>query len=482
VTNYNRENTPVYDMSRYGVTPNGVDNTAIVQAVFNMLKVTGGTMVFPYGDWAFYLDVSGMTKPVFIEGNGSTFRPYTATPTQSCVVFCNNTGYTVSSAGTPLAQGSATAAGVPTFRNCIISAQLYSGGTVTGDVNCAVAYYGGQSGRFWQCQINAGKVAACYIWWGQYNEFWSTAFYNASLNATSAGLILDGYGTGTGSNEVELNRCVFQGNAIGLWVRGAFKTRVHQCNFQGNGTAYPYGVGAVAYGVICLDQDGSGLGCVAPDIDAGWFEVNYAPHIIEGPSGVCTSPRIRNCSFFGTTPYLCKIQTTYCSDWVITDCEQYGATMVCSISGGSNTAPKFTFHGNNFIPTTLSFPSASPFADLDMHFAGTYTGTLTGCTTSPTTTCKYSVDGNSFTIMVPTLNATSNVDTCTITGGPNVLNSASSAVCAVAGFIANGGDLTASAYVSGGVITFGIAGNTTAFNTSGSKGTTCANVILGTFY
>lgn len=49
---------------------------------------------------------------------------------------------------------------------------------------------------------------------------------------------------------------------------------------------------------------------------------------------------------------------------------------------------------------------------------GTFTATLTGCTTSPTVTATYSVTNNVVTLNIPELRATSNTTACTITGAP----------------------------------------------------------------
>lgn len=49
---------------------------------------------------------------------------------------------------------------------------------------------------------------------------------------------------------------------------------------------------------------------------------------------------------------------------------------------------------------------------------GTFTATLTGCTTSPTATATYSKSNNVVTLHIPSLSATSNTTACTITGAP----------------------------------------------------------------
>ena len=49
-------------------------------------------------------------------------------------------------------------------------------------------------------------------------------------------------------------------------------------------------------------------------------------------------------------------------------------------------------------------------------FNGSFTGTLTGCTTSPTGTFYYSIANNVVTLSIPRLTGTSNTTSCTITG------------------------------------------------------------------
>jgi hypothetical protein len=55
---------------------------------------------------------------------------------------------------------------------------------------------------------------------------------------------------------------------------------------------------------------------------------------------------------------------------------------------------------------------------------GTFTATLTGCTTSPTVTATYVISGNTVTLVVPTLTGTSNSTSCTITGLPAAIQAA----------------------------------------------------------
>lgn len=55
------------------------------------------------------------------------------------------------------------------------------------------------------------------------------------------------------------------------------------------------------------------------------------------------------------------------------------------------------------------------------NYTGSFTGTLTGCTTSPTGTIKYSVNGDVVTLEIPAITGTSNTTSATITGMPSSL-------------------------------------------------------------
>jgi hypothetical protein len=248
--------SPVYDMARYGISPDGADNTAIVQAVFNMVKTTGGTMSFPCGDWAFYLDISGTGNlPVYIEGNGSTFRPYTSSPPNSAVVYASNSAYASSNV---------------TFRNCGFTARKY-GSMTTGDVDYCIYLYR-TSALFWSSSFSYGTDAAVYIFFGQYSEFWSCTFAAATATGTSAGCILDSDGLAASTNEVLFNRCKFFSNSNGLVLKGAQMTRVRDCTIQGTVSGGTAG--------IVLATDSTGSDCGGTLIEGCWFELNASAHIV----------------------------------------------------------------------------------------------------------------------------------------------------------------------------------------------------------
>jgi hypothetical protein len=62
--------------------------------------------------------------------------------------------------------------------------------------------------------------------------------------------------------------------------------------------------------------------------------------------------------------------------------------------------------------------NAAPLTSVGVVTSGSYTGTLTGCTTAPTVTITWLKSGNLVTQSIPSQSCTSNATTFTITGGP----------------------------------------------------------------
>jgi hypothetical protein len=113
---------------------------------------------------------------------------------------------------------------------------------------------------------------------------------------------------------------------------------------------------------------------------------------------------------------------------------------------------------------------------LPAYTTGSYTGTLTGCTTSPTATIKYSKIGNVVTIYVPTVNATSNSAALTITGGPAAIQPVSQVMVplAIGALFDSGSGFQSNAvFISAGSSTIQFMKNasTGGFSNSGAKGT-----------
>jgi hypothetical protein len=112
---------------------------------------------------------------------------------------------------------------------------------------------------------------------------------------------------------------------------------------------------------------------------------------------------------------------------------------------------------------------------LELYEEGTYTATLTGCTTSPTATVSYVRNGKSVVLRIANFLATSNTTACTITGAPAHLFPTTATTIPIAAIqdntlnhpgqidISTGGVWTLSFYST-------ISNLTGTFTNSGSKG------------
>lgn len=102
---------------------------------------------------------------------------------------------------------------------------------------------------------------------------------------------------------------------------------------------------------------------------------------------------------------------------------------------------------------------------------GSFTGTLTGCTTSPTGSIIWIKTGNIVTLTIPSITGTSNSTSCTVTGIPTRLQP-SAARTVTGSYQDNGISAIGLFQISNtGVLTiFNAAGNSAFFTGSGTKG------------
>lgn len=104
-----------------------------------------------------------------------------------------------------------------------------------------------------------------------------------------------------------------------------------------------------------------------------------------------------------------------------------------------------------------------------------FTGTLTGCTTSPTGTIKYTLNGDLCALDIPAISATSNTTACTITGMPQYLWPANT-VTLVGECTDNGVTAISKITIStAGVITL-FFGTSATFTNAGTKGVAAGGV------
>ena len=112
-----------------------------------------------------------------------------------------------------------------------------------------------------------------------------------------------------------------------------------------------------------------------------------------------------------------------------------GTRMTASTTIGVGAATPSTSGVGITFPATFS--NSTNANTLDDYQEGSYTGTLTGCTTSPTTTVYYTKNGNIVHLnnLSVGITGTSNAGTLRITGMPSLIRPANSSKAAVQGGI-----------------------------------------------
>lgn len=134
--------------------------------------------------------------------------------------------------------------------------------------------------------------------------------------------------------------------------------------------------------------------------------------------------------------------------------------------------------------TNLKRPTNTPTTVINSRFGGatyssgengSFTATLTGCTTSPTATFSYTIQGRTVTLNFAALTATSNSTAATVTGLPSILWPLTART--VIGFISDNGTKKVSPLTVGvdGVIT--LTNNGDVFTAAGTKGVQSAFTV-----
>jgi hypothetical protein len=126
----------------------------------------------------------------------------------------------------------------------------------------------------------------------------------------------------------------------------------------------------------------------------------------------------------------------------------------------------------------VTFGNASP-TNLNAYQEGTFTATITGCTTSPTGTASYVLIGKSVTLILPAITATSNATTFTYTGLPAGIQPTTTqniAIKEVSNNVIAYDDGTVQVGASG-TITFRKSASASGWTNSGTKGLAIATTI-----
>lgn len=166
-----------------------------------------------------------------------------------------------------------------------------------------------------------------------------------------------------------------------------------------------------------------------------------------------------------------------------TDVRNFGSGVVLSSVGGvrgsqirgCSTGVTFTSGStavlgvdNTFISNTTNVVNNSGGSAIA---PGSFTATLTGCTTSPAGGARYEVDNGIVALTVPGLTGTSNTTDCTLTGLPAAIQPVGAVFGTVALVLDNGVRSSEQCSISGGTLTLYRNDSATGFTASGTKGT-----------
>lgn len=145
-----------------------------------------------------------------------------------------------------------------------------------------------------------------------------------------------------------------------------------------------------------------------------------------------------------------------------------------SLAVGKGTA--LTLEGaTSTAGTGIAFPATANLSTdpntLDQYSENFYTATLTGCTTAPTFAISYTIIGNVVHMTLPTLTATSNATTCTLTGAPSAVFPAAQRFVSCTVQDNSGSTIFGLAVIeTTGVITLYTSAAQAVFTASGTKG------------
>jgi hypothetical protein len=146
---------------------------------------------------------------------------------------------------------------------------------------------------------------------------------------------------------------------------------------------------------------------------------------------------------------------------------------VAEVDSGGNTLRNSRLQVSTVTATSL--PTAFYVAALNnllligYQERGSFTGTLTGCTTSPTVSVAYSAEDDIVVLTIPGVTATSNTTACTVTGMPAGIRPAAAQNCM--GFTTDSGTTAAGRIIveTSGTLTLHV-GISATFTNSGTKG------------
>lgn len=236
-------------------------------------------------------------------------------------------------------------------------------------------------------------------------------------NENNYGIYTRKNGAGSGCNLIKVKDCIFNLNSlVGLDIGSGVKTSFQGCDVEANGTAADTTTGGM-FVRATVDDD---IGFAIVEMDDMWFESNKGqPFRVENTGGLFLS--ISNSLFLSGEAF---------REILISGANRVSIENCFSPGGGGDlwdiTATYLSIKNSQVTTLTdtgVTYPTYENFSTSTANYikglTDSYTGTLTGCTTSPTATIFIAMQGNEVILNIgSTIAATSNTTSCTITGLP----------------------------------------------------------------
>jgi hypothetical protein len=246
---------------------------------------------------------------------------------------------------------------------------------------------------------------------------------------------------GTFHESCEISGCYFEVNTAGIWIDDAQGLKISNCLTNDSST---FGSGGVGINLTSGAQNVTVSNCnITLNYSSEIGIVNTGANTVLENNMILVLSSVVSTSSYSTTTAM---------------------TVMNSLPLATSAAPSgLIFAGapidNNHLISDLTGDPRS------------FTGTLTGCTTAPTTTITYVVSGRTVTLNIPALSATSSSTACSITGVPNsIIPATGTYVCQCTGQD-NSTSVTMSATMATGSAAINLSKlGGAAFTGSGTKG------------
>jgi len=280
-------------------------------------------------------------------------------------------------------------------------------------------------------------------------------------------------------NAVEGEWCVPDGSTI----NGFITTVLHlNCNYNANSRNIHYASPVNSFDISFVGGTiENATGIINGSDFQNIFTLRFASLYTEGNSGIpwCRCTSISNLVIDGLVnvnggQLRIDDTSTYAS---IRGVLTVGTTGVLNSVGTTNrlTIESSTFPASGNTWATSSYVFTQTLIDgvyyRFLQEQGSITFTLTGCTTSPTLACNYTVMGDDVSVVIGVLTGTSNTNACTLTGIPVGLRPATAQFIPMSIWMDNGGAVTGVAQVTtAGAIVLYVNANANGFTAAGTKG------------